>query len=95
VTVRSGLADEKKLAEADVSERIRKEYNEETRTGFEIYNELFDEEYVYLKSEGFPFEATCMPVSETFPAVPTVVLKFPREWAKKLGIIANEHGSYS
>ncbi len=69
---------------------IRSERDNETRTGFHLYEDIFEEGCVYLKLEGIPFEATYMPVSDEVPANPSVTLRFPMEWAKKLGLLKND-----
>ena len=40
---------------------IRHEADENSRIGFHLYHELFDEEYVYLELEGFHFDASTRP----------------------------------
>ena len=46
---------------------IRHEADENSRIGFHLYHELFDEEYVYLELEGFHFDASTPALSRSAP----------------------------
>jgi hypothetical protein len=37
---------------------IRYEHVDESSTGFHLYEEMFEEEYIYLELEGFDFESS-------------------------------------
>jgi hypothetical protein len=65
----------------------RYEIDEETRQGFHLYDECFDDEgNVYLKLEGFQFEASTSG-ELSGDGVPHLTVKLPRAWARKLGLI--------
>ena len=65
---------------------LKHERDDETRQGFHLYNEVFDDENVYLALEGFPFEAvSSVELSNT--GGPRVVVRLPNAWAKKLGLV--------
>jgi hypothetical protein len=60
---------------------LRQGQNESTGQGFQIYNEIFDEEGdVYLELEGFHFEAASA-------GKPRLTVQLPREWAQRLGLL--------
>ncbi|HEY6850434.1 MAG TPA: hypothetical protein VI320_30050 [Terracidiphilus sp.] len=64
---------------------IRYENADESGKGFHLYEELFEEENVYLELEGFDFEAssTSLPSGKTNQRL---LIRFPIEWANKLGL---------
>jgi hypothetical protein len=62
------------------------ERDETTRQEFHLYNDLNDEDHVYLALEGFHFEAaSSMDLSGEWG--PRLTLKLPHAWAQKLGLI--------
>jgi hypothetical protein len=67
---------------------LRQERDESTGQGFQVYNQIFDEEGdVYIELEGFHFEA-----ASSAPLVtgkPRLVVQLPREWAQKIGLLEN------
>jgi hypothetical protein len=65
---------------------IRYEHTDESGTGFHLYEEMFEEENIYLELEGFDFEAssTSLPNGKRHQRL---VVHFPVEWAKKLGLV--------
>ena len=68
---------------------IRYERDDASNTGLCLYEDLFDENDVYLELEGFHFEASSMPelTYGSIHARPRVTVRFPIEWAKKLKLI--------
>jgi len=66
---------------------IRYETNKGSQQGYHLYDEVFDEENVYLELQGFQFE--CSTSAElSGSGVPGLTVKLPRVWAEKLGLIA-------
>lgn len=51
-----------------------------------LYDEVFDEENVYLELRGFQFECSTS-VELSGSGVPGLTVKLPRAWAEKLGLI--------
>jgi hypothetical protein len=64
----------------------RYETDEKTRQGFHLYDEVFDDENVYLELKGFQFEASTS-VYLSDECVPRLTVKLPLAWAEKLGLI--------
>ncbi len=60
--------------------------DKETRQGFHLYDEVFDDENVYLELEGFQFEAFTS-VALSGNGVSRLIVKLPLGWAEKLGLI--------
>ncbi len=51
-----------------------------------LYREVFDDDHVYLKLTGFPFEAaSSAELSGQGPG--RVAIRLSHEWAKKLGLL--------
>jgi hypothetical protein len=65
---------------------IRYETGTESQRGFHLYDEVFDEENVYLELQGFQFECSTS-VEFSGNGVPGLTVKPPRAWAEKLGLI--------
>ena len=65
---------------------IRYETDEGSQQGFHLYDEVFDEENVYLELQGFQFECSTS-VELSGNGVPGLTVKLPRAWAEKLGLI--------
>jgi hypothetical protein len=65
---------------------IRYEHADESGTGFHLYEETFEEDNIYLELEGFDFESssTSLPNGKRYQHL---VIRFPIEWAKKLGLL--------
>ena len=65
---------------------LKYEHDDRTGEAFHLYEEVFDDENVYLELEGFQFEATS---STGFPdgGRPRVVLRVSNRSAEKLGLI--------
>jgi hypothetical protein len=65
----------------------RSEDDEVSHEGFYLYEEVFDDENVYLQLQGFQFEVS---TSREFSGngVPIVTVKLPVAWAEKLGIMS-------
>lgn len=70
---------------------IRYMQADESGMGFHLYEEIFEEENVYLELEGFDFESssTSLPNGKKNQRL---VVRFPIEWAKKLGLL-EDHSS--
>ena len=66
---------------------IRYETDEGSQQGFHLYDEVFDEENVYLELQGFQFECSTS-VELSGNGVPDLTVKLPRAWTEKLGLIA-------
>ena len=65
---------------------LKLECDETTRQQFHLYNDLYDENHVYLALEGFHFEvASSVDLSGEWG--PRLTLKLPNSWAHKLGMI--------
>jgi hypothetical protein len=68
---------------------IKYENDQAAGQGFHLYEELFDEENIYLELTGFQFEASSS-ADLTGNGVPRLVVKLPLAWAQKLGIVGPE-----
>jgi hypothetical protein len=67
---------------------LRQERDESTRQGFQVYNEIFDEEGdIYLELEGFHFEVASSGSLSAMNGKPRLVVRLPREWAQKIGLL--------
>ena len=68
-----------------------KYHNEEgTPNGwFHLYNEVFDDEYVYLEFGGVPFEAASCAHLDAGTGPGSVAIRIPNEWARRLGLIGS------
>jgi len=66
---------------------IKYENDQAAGQGFHLYEELFDEENIYLELTGFQFEASSS-ADLTGNGVPRLVVKLPLAWAQKLGIVS-------
>jgi uncharacterized protein involved in tellurium resistance len=65
------------------------EEDKATREEIHIYEDLFDEEHVFLEVYGFSFETeSSMNLSGRGPG--RVTICFPNEWARKLGLIDDD-----
>jgi Arc/MetJ family transcription regulator len=67
-----------------------KHHFEEGGAGFHLYREGFDldDEFVYLKVDGVPFETTSsISLSGSGPGSATI--RLPDKWARKLGLISD------
>jgi hypothetical protein len=68
---------------------LKFERDDATGELFHLYNEIFDDDYVYLEVEGFHFEAaSSMDLSGKWG--PRLTLKLPNAWARKLGLIGDD-----
>lgn len=66
---------------------LKYEHDEATGQQIHLYEDVFDDDHVYLNLEGFPFEAaSSMDLSGKWG--PRLTFKLPRAWARKLGLIA-------
>jgi hypothetical protein len=65
---------------------IRYEHADESGAGFHLYEEVFEEENIYLELEGFDFEAssTSLPNGKKYQRL---IVRLPVEWAEKLGLL--------
>jgi hypothetical protein len=67
---------------------LRQERDDRTGRGFQVYNEIFDEDGdVYLELKGFHFEAASS--AALVAGKPRLVVQLPREWAQKIGLLEN------
>ena len=68
-----------------------KYYNEEgTPSGwFHLYNEVFDDDYVYLEFGGVPFEAASCAHLDAGTGPSSVAVRIPNDWARRLKLIGN------
>jgi hypothetical protein len=65
---------------------IRYEDDKASQQGFHLYDDIFDEDNVYLELLGFQFESSTS-VGLSGGGVPSLTVKLPRAWAQKLGLI--------
>ena len=65
---------------------IRHVRADESGREFHLYEEAFEEGNIYLELEGFDFESssTSLPNGKNYQRL---VVRFPIEWAKKLGLL--------
>ena len=62
------------------------EYDEATGQTVRLYEDVFDDDHVYLEVRGFPFEASSsIELSGRGPG--RVAICLPHEWARKLGLL--------
>jgi hypothetical protein len=66
---------------------IAYENDEATGHTFHLYEECFEDGNIYLELTGFPFEASSGLNIGLDEVNPHLVVKFPVEWAKKLGLV--------
>lgn len=69
---------------------IRDEFDDDSHTGFHLYEDLYDEGNVYLELEGFHFEAATLQNLTWENGQPRITIKVPTEWAKKLHLLETE-----
>ena len=69
---------------------LKYEYDVETRRSFHLYEDVLDQEHehVYLELEGFQFEAASH-AELLDDGVAKVVIRLPRSWAAKMGILTS------
>jgi hypothetical protein len=67
-----------------------KYHKEEAGAGgwFHLYNEVFDDEYVYLELGGVPFEAASCAHLDAGTGPGSVTIRIPNDWAQRLGLIS-------
>jgi hypothetical protein len=71
-----------------MSTKTSLKYERDQATGQQVhlYEDVFDEENVYLEIEGFPFDAaSSVQLSGNGPA--RLTIRFPNAWARKLGLL--------
>lgn len=71
-----------------MSTRVSLKYEHAEATGetVHLYEDVFDDDHVYLEVKGFPFEASSsLELSGQGPG--RVVIRLPHEWARKLGLL--------
>jgi len=68
-----------------------KYHNEEETPGrwFHLYNEVFDDNYIYLELGGVPFEASNCAYLDAGTGSGSVSVRIPNDWARRLGLIGN------
>jgi hypothetical protein len=84
---RDDLYDEQ---EEPVSTKASIKYHNEvgTQSGwFHLYNEVFDDDYVYLEFGGVPFEAASCAHLDAGTGPGSVAIRIPNDWARRLGLI--------
>jgi hypothetical protein len=59
---------------------IKYKHDDDTKSGFHLYIDLFDEDFVYLEMSRVEFKA-CPDYVE---------VKIPRAWAEELGLIGKD-----
>lgn len=65
---------------------LKYERDEATKQQVHLYQDVFDEDHVYLELVGFPFEAaSSIALSSQGPG--RVAVRLPNEWARKLGLL--------
>ena len=67
---------------------LKYEHDETTGETVHLYEDVFDDDHVYLEVIGFPFEASSSIVLSG-QGLGRVVIRLPPEWAKKLGLLAS------
>jgi hypothetical protein len=65
---------------------IRYETDEGSQQGFHLYDDVFDEENVYLELQGFQFQSSTS-VELSGNGAPSLTVKLPFMWAEKLGLV--------
>jgi hypothetical protein len=78
--------------EESVSTKASIKYrNEEGTTGgwFHLYNEVFEDDYVYLELGGVPFQAANCAHLDVGTGPGSVTIQIPNDWARRLGLIGN------
>jgi hypothetical protein len=68
-----------------------KYHNEEGTTGgwFHLYNEVFEDDYVYFELGGVPFQAGNCAHLDAGTGPGSVTIRIPNDWARRLGLIGN------
>lgn len=80
--------------EEPVSTKTSIKYHKEEGTQggwFHLYNEIFDEDYVYLEFGDAPFQATSCAHLDTGAGPGSVAVRIPNDWARRLGLIGNDY----
>lgn len=86
---RDDLYDEQ---EEPVSTKASIKYHSEEGTPsgwFHLYNEVLDDDYVYLEFGGVPFEAANCAHLDAGTGPSSVAVRIPNDWARRLGLIWN------
>jgi hypothetical protein len=65
---------------------LKYERDAATGQGVHLHKEIFDEEYVYLEMNGFPFEAASS-IELTDKGPDRIAVRIPNAWARKLGLL--------
>jgi hypothetical protein len=65
---------------------LKSEWDQTTGQGFQLYEEMFDEENVYLELQGFTFEAANS-TSLRDDGPNRIAIRLPNAWARKLGLL--------
>lgn len=65
---------------------LKHERDEATGQGVHLYREVSDDGHVYLEVDGFPFEAASS-VDLSGEGAMHLTIRFPKEWARKLGLL--------
>lgn len=68
---------------------LKYESDETTGRTVHLYEDVFDEDNVYLEVIGFPFEA-CSSIELSGKGPGRVAIRLPHEWAKKLGLLDSQ-----
>ena len=67
---------------------LKYEADETTGQTVHLYEDVFDDDHVYLEVMGFPFEvSSSIELSGQGPG--RVAIRLPHEWARKLGLLAS------
>jgi hypothetical protein len=71
-----------------MSTKTSLKYNRDEAAGQQVhlYQDVFDEENVYLEIEGFPFDAASS-VELSGNGSAHLTIRFPNAWARKLGLL--------
>lgn len=72
---------------------ITYENDEATGHGFHLYEDCFEDGNIYLELTGFPFEAASGLSIGLHGTNQHLMVKFPVEWAKKLGLVGPDFRS--
>jgi hypothetical protein len=65
---------------------LKYEHDEATGQQVHLYEDVFDEEHVYLELEGFPVEVASS-VALSGQGQARVAIRIPNAWARKLGLL--------
>ena len=67
---------------------LKYDHDETTNQTVHLYEDVFDDDHVYLEVIGFPFEASSsIELSGRGPG--RVAIRLPHEWAKRLGLLVS------